>query len=308
MKVSVIMPVYNREAYVQEAINSILFQTMSDFELIVIDDCSEDHSAEIVKNIHDERIRFVQNSFKSTLPLLRNEGISLAKGDYIGYMDSDDIAVCDRLEKEVSFLESHPEHGAVSCHYQVFGDRNFEVRLPLEHGDICGQMLIRCVMNYGGSLFRRGLFDGGLRHRSEYFVCEDYRFWTELIGRTKMANIDEALVQVRFGDHQSTRDSCQDAEKFSIRRALIDEIHKVAFRNMGLALSEEDILSYNRYLRLFQPQAAYSASEIDEIIRLYGTIEGQLRNLHPEYLSGFAAGMSGRFPFIEFEKICTHER
>ncbi|WP_300774576.1 glycosyltransferase family A protein [uncultured Acetatifactor sp.] len=302
MKTSIIMPVYNREAYVQEAIESILHQTMSDLELIVIDDCSKDHTAEIVKSIHDERIRFVQNSSKSTLPLLRNEGVSLAKGDYIGYMDSDDIAACDRLEKEVSFLESHPDYGAVSCHYQVFGDRSFEVRLPLEHEDICGQLLVRCVMNYGGSLFRHSLFDGGLWHRSEYFVCEDYRFWVELIGRTKMANIDEVLVRVRFGNHQSTRESCQDTEKLSIRKALIDEIHKVAFRNMGLVFSEADILSYNRYLQLFQPEAAYSAGEVDDIIRLYGIVEEQLRNMHPEYLSGFTTGMSERFPFIDFRK------
>ena len=93
VKASIIMPVYNREAYVQESINCILNQTMPDFELIFIDDCSEDPTAEVVQSIQDSRIRFVQNSFKSTLPLLRDEGIQLAQGEYeyIGYMDSDDI-------------------------------------------------------------------------------------------------------------------------------------------------------------------------------------------------------------------------
>lgn len=150
MKVSIIMPVYNREAYVREAIYSILNQTMADLELIVMDDCSDDHTAEVVRSIPDQRIRFIQNAFKSTLPLLRNERIQLAQGDYIGYMDSDDIASPDRLQKEIEFLEKHPEYGAVSCHYQVFGDKNLEVRLPLENDDICGQMLVRCVMIMAG--------------------------------------------------------------------------------------------------------------------------------------------------------------
>lgn len=300
MKASIIMPVYNREDYVRESINSILNQTMPDFELIVIDDCSEDHTAEVVQSIHDPRIRFVQNSFKSTLPILRNEGIQLAQGEYIGYMDSDDIASPDRLQKEVAFLENHRDHDAVSCHYRVFGDKNFEVRLPLKNDDICGQMLVRCVMNYGGSLFRRTLFDQGLRHRKEYFVCEDYRIWTELIGKTKMANIDEVLLHVRFGDHQTTRNSIQDMEKHSIRRALMGEIHKEAFRNLGLTLSEEDMMAYNRYILLMRSEDSYSSSEINGITRLYQKIGSQLNDLHPEYLPGFTRGMVKRFPFITF--------
>ena len=79
MKVSMIMPVYNREAYVKEAITSILNQTLSDLELIVIDDCSTDCTVDVVQSIDDARLRLIQNPVKSTLPLLRNQGISLAR-------------------------------------------------------------------------------------------------------------------------------------------------------------------------------------------------------------------------------------
>ena len=303
MKVSMIMPVYNREAYVKEAITSILNQTLYDLELIVIDDCSTDRTVEVVRSIDDARLRLIQNPVKSTLPLLRNQGISLVRGEYMGYMDSDDIAALDRLEKEVAFLDNHLEYGAVSCHYRVFGDKNFDVRLPLTHDDICGQLLVRCVMNYGGSLFRRSLFDKGLRHSPEYFVCEDYRFWTELIGQTQMANIDEFLVYVRFGDHQSTRSSLQDTEKLAIRRALLDEIHVIAFQRMGIALTESEIRSYNDYLQCFKPEASYSAAEKKEILHLYQSIRQQLQQTHPEFIAGFTRGLSNRFPFLNVGEL-----
>lgn len=82
---------------------------------------------------------------------------------------------------------------------------------------------------------------------------------------------------------------------------MIGEIHKAAFRNAGLALSETDILAYNQYLQLHRTEDSYSAHEKNEILRLYKIIKEQLKNVHPEYIPGFTLGIARRFPFIDFE-------
>ena len=149
-------------------------------------------------------------------------------------------------------------------------------------------------------MFRRTLFDQGLRHHKEYFICENYRLWTDLIGKTKMAKVDEVLLHVRFSDHHSTRNLIRDKEKHSIRRALMGEIHKAAFRNLGLTFSEEDMRAYNQYILQMRPEVSYSPGEIREITRLCQIVGSQLNDLHPGYLPGFTQGMEKRFPFISF--------
>ena len=282
MKISVIMPVYNRENLVRESIDSILDQTFSDFELIVIDDCSSDRTAEVVRQISDKRIKLIRNTFKCTLPILRNEGVSLAQGEYIAYM------------------EAHPECGALSCHYQVFGDRDFVVKLPLTHEDICGSLLVRCTMNNGGCMLRKSLFDEGMHHRNEYYICDYYMFWIDLIGRTKMANLDEILVKVRFGEHQMTRQSLVIRQEQALRNTFISEARRVAFDRMGLELTDEQIDRYNAYLQQFKDAGMYTKEEKEEIRIIYQRICTSIAEVHPEFEAGFANYFGKRFPFISF--------
>ena len=109
-KVSLIMKVYNGEAYLKEAINSILNQTYQDFEFIIIDDGSFDRSPDIVRQYTDERIRFLQNEQNMGLCATQNKAIQAARGEYIAVMDCDDISYKTRLEKQVAFLDTNPEY------------------------------------------------------------------------------------------------------------------------------------------------------------------------------------------------------
>ena len=113
--VSVIMPVYNGEKYLAEAIDSILVQTFTDFELLIVDDGSQDNSAEIIRSYvkRDSRIRFFQQEQNEGSANARNRGIANAKGEFIAAMDCDDVSLPERLQKQVDFLESHPEIGAL---------------------------------------------------------------------------------------------------------------------------------------------------------------------------------------------------
>ena len=108
-KVSIIMPVYNSEKYVGEAIQSILDQTYKDFELIIIDDCCKDNSADVISSYKDNRIIFVQNNENKGFLYGLNLGIEMARGEYIARLDDDDIAYPDRLAKQVEYLDKHED-------------------------------------------------------------------------------------------------------------------------------------------------------------------------------------------------------
>src|SRR5580698_9685158 len=107
-KVTVLMPVYNGEKYIKEALESILQQTFIDFEFLIINDGSTDNSVSIIKSFNDNRIRLIHNEKNSGLVYSLNKGIGLSNGEYIARMDCDDVSIPERLEKQVGFLNSNP--------------------------------------------------------------------------------------------------------------------------------------------------------------------------------------------------------
>lgn len=106
-KVSVIIPIYNKEKYIEKCLESVLNQTYSNLEIIVVDDASTDSSLEIVKKISDERIKIIALAENKGVSNARNEGIDLATGDYICFLDADDYWVLDKIEKQVKFIEDN---------------------------------------------------------------------------------------------------------------------------------------------------------------------------------------------------------
>ena len=130
-RLTVLMPVYNVAPYVSDAIESVLSQTYSDFDLLVLDDCSTDNTADIVKSFKDSRIRLVRNEVNLGLAENLNKGIELADTEFIARMDGDDIACPLWLEKGVATLDSRPEVGICSFGFEFFGDKNSLVRIRL---------------------------------------------------------------------------------------------------------------------------------------------------------------------------------
>jgi glycosyltransferase involved in cell wall biosynthesis len=107
VKISILMPVYNGEKYLREAIDSILNQTFTDFEFLIVDDGSTDNSVEIINSYQNSRINLVKNDKNEGLVYTLNRGLSLAKGEYIARMDCDDISLPERLKKQIDFLDSN---------------------------------------------------------------------------------------------------------------------------------------------------------------------------------------------------------
>ena len=229
--VSVVMPVYNSEKFLAEAIESILTQTFTNFELIIVDDGSTDGSAKIIRAYErrDERIRFVQLGENMGDAGARNAGIALASGKYIAGMDSDDISLPERLQQQVAFLESHLAIGGVGTHANfVYEDLQYKsARKPPEHHAlILLEHFLGDPFVHASLMLRRDLFleFGGYDHTMRY--CSDCDFMTRLMGRHDIANIPERLYLYRrhLGQLTSHRNPKRDQDLLLMRTRRLERI------------------------------------------------------------------------------------
>jgi glycosyltransferase involved in cell wall biosynthesis len=203
-KVSVLMPVYNGELYLREAIDSILNQTFSDFELIIIDDCSKDGSVELIKTYTDSRIRLIANPVNQGLRFILNQGNQLAQAEYIARMDCDDISLPQRLAKQVAYLDRHPEIaivGAQSIYIDTAGkiiDNNM-YWCAAEHSSIRWAAGYECPFVHPLVMYRKQVLWGELGGYDENATfAEDYEMWLRLLQRNYQgANLTEVLLKYR---------------------------------------------------------------------------------------------------------------
>ncbi len=143
--VSVVMSVYNDEQYLKESLDSIFAQTIQDFELIIVDDCSTDRTVEIIENYHDDRIRLICNSENRGLTRNLNTALEYVQGTYIARMDGDDKSRPERFEKQIAYLEQHPELMLISCRTHMFGEEDLISQIQGTPKQLQAMMLIRPV-------------------------------------------------------------------------------------------------------------------------------------------------------------------
>lgn len=213
-KVSVILPVYNAQKYLREAIDSILNQTFKDFEFIIINDGSRDSSPEIIKSYSDERIRYYDNDGNKGLIYTLNRGIDLAKGEYIARMDADDISMPTRFEKQVAYMDSHPDCIVCGTDTQSFYNdkiKDFIIKLLPSHYkyDDCTikkYLLISACFAHPTVFIRtKTLIDNNIRYKEEYKHAEDYKLWIDLCDYGNFHNLHEKLLKYRITPTQITK-------------------------------------------------------------------------------------------------------
>jgi len=204
--VSVGMAVCNVERFLPEAIESVLAQTLSDFELIVVDFGSTDRSKEIAQAFaaKDSRVRVHQVS-PCGLPEARNAAFRLARGRFFAVMDADDVCLPQRLQREVEFMEAHPEIGLlggatdwIDAQGRSLGVRSF----PTEDREIRSELTSRFPFCHPTILLRRATFEaiGGYR---KAFVCgHDYDLGARIAEKSRCANLDQVVLQYRIHPHQ----------------------------------------------------------------------------------------------------------
>jgi len=214
-ELSVIMCVYNGEAFLKEAVDSVLAQTYASFEFIVINDGSTDHTAAILASIADPRMVVITNATNLGLIRSLNIGLGAATGTFIARMDADDICRPERFEKQLAFLEQHPEVGLCGTWLQIIGDDS-RYTFPLTHEEIKLALLDYNPIAHPSVMFRSKVFkEAGLTYDPGFPGAEDYELWTRAIFLTKFANIPETLLSYRRHGQQVTQSKQQTMESSS---------------------------------------------------------------------------------------------
>lgn len=203
-KVTVLMPVYNGERYLRDAVTSILDQTFQDFELLILNDGSRDGSREIIESFGDSRIVSVDNGKNLGLIATLNKGLILAKGDYVARMDCDDLSRPERLARQVRYLEDHPDVALCGAWIRKFGLG--KDKICRYHGDplllACG-LLFDSVLAHPTVMLRKRMFiDSGLFYDVAYKHAEDYELWVKTSRCYKLGTIAEVLLDYRVHPEQ----------------------------------------------------------------------------------------------------------
>ena len=199
MKVSVLTPIYKTdERFLREAIESVLKQTFTDFEFLLLDDCPEDDREKVVRSYDDKRIVYLKNERNLGITASRNKLIDLAKGEYLAVFDHDDICRPERFAKEVAYLDAHPECGVVSGWTKpTCGGVN---EYPEDDHVIKLAMMAGISMWHPASMIRKSAL-GEVRYEADFTPVEDYMLWMKLAPHTVFHNLRDVMIDYRW--HES---------------------------------------------------------------------------------------------------------
>ncbi len=234
-KISVLMPVFNGELYLKESIDSILNQTFSDFEFLIINDCSTDNSSGIIASYHDKRIKYIKNESNLGIAASLNKGIALASGEYIARMDGDDISCPDRLLTQIKFIESNMSIAACGTWAETFGAVSELCRSPVTHEEIRCRLLFNSAFIHPSMLFKKSIFTDQELLYHEIKALEDYDLWVRLVEKIKMANIPRVLLKYR------THDQSESSRWHSIQNQNLNNLRRKKLADLGLAVSDENL-------------------------------------------------------------------
>ncbi len=198
--ISVVMSVYNSEKYLSEAIESILNQTYTNFEFIIVNDGSTDSSFDIIQKYakNDERIVLISRENKG-LPFSLNEGIKKARGKYIARMDADDISLPTRFEEQVKFMENEPNVGVCGSCIKIFANGcKKKWRVPITDDECKMSLLVGSCFAHPAVMIRKSVLeDNQIFYDENLYTAQDYALWISLSGLTKFANIPKVLLHYR---------------------------------------------------------------------------------------------------------------
>lgn len=245
-RVSVCIPVYNRSAYIRDAIDSVLQQDFHDFELVLIDDGSTDDSVEVIQRYTDPRIRLIRNDANRGIPYSRNMALELARGEYLAWLDSDDRMAQGRLRRQVDFLDRHRDVAMVGGWLRRFDDtgRFFGIQTkPLVHEQLRATLLFRTshanttVMARTATLRRFG-------HQLDFKLASDHDLLERLSGSCRLANLPRILGYQREHKGRSTKASRE--RLLNAKYRLIDR----QLRVLGITASPQDLARHYLLTRI----------------------------------------------------------
>ncbi len=220
--ISVVMPVYNSEKYIGEAIESVLQQSFRNFEFIIVDDASTDTGTKIIKKYahKDKRIKILYNKKNLGIAETRNKGILKAKGKYIATQDSDDISTPNRFETQFKYLEKNPKVGVVGSYIKIFSKdkKSTSIRkYPEKDKDLRKIIFFVCPIAQPTSMIRREVFEKVGLYDKKYPPAEDLDLWFRIGTEYELANIPKVLLRYRESLFSATNSKTRLMEKLSLK-------------------------------------------------------------------------------------------
>ncbi|TDD75965.1 glycosyltransferase [Flavobacterium caseinilyticum] len=212
-QITVLLPVYNCELYVQTAVQSILNQTYTDFEFLIIDDASTDATVALIKKLEDSRIQLIEKPINSGYTNSLNYGLQMAKGKYIARMDGDDISFPERFSKQIAYLETHPDVVVCGTTYKIIGNDKL-IALPENHEAIkLGLLWGNCISHPSVMIRKKILDEYSIQYNTSKEPAEDYDMWVRLLSVGKLHNLQEVLLEYRLYGNQVSRKRAEDQKK-----------------------------------------------------------------------------------------------
>ena len=195
--------------------------------MIIINDGSTDKTAEVVRSYNDKRIRFIDNKNNQGISTATNHGLDLACGEYIAHMDSDDISHPDRFEKQIAYMDAHPECGVLSAAYHMFGDAD-EIVIHPEYVGLLTLLKGDYVAN-PVSMIRKSVVDKyGFRCNPKFDYAEDYEFWSRIVMVTEIHNLPDVLLEYRWHNKNVSVEHIKKQQELTqiVKRNILNKITK----------------------------------------------------------------------------------
>lgn len=206
--VTVVLPAFNASATIADTILSILGQSYDNWELLVINDGSVDHTIDVINSFDDNRIRLINNESNKGLIYSLNRGIEYAQGKYIARIDADDIAKPNRFEHQVAFMEMHQDIIVCGSFMETFGDvsKPYTICFETTSDSIKTNFPLKPAFGHPSVFIRKSVLDEtGIRYDINYKCAEDTKLWLDLMPFGEYANIPEVLMNYRISETQCTQ-------------------------------------------------------------------------------------------------------
>lgn len=235
-EISVVLSAFNAGNYLTECMKSILSQTYTNFEFIIVNDGSTDNSEEIITSFKDKRIIYIKNEINRGLIFSLNKGLSAAKGKYIARMDADDIALNIRLQKQLDFFQENNRSIVVGSDYYLLKKNKLTHIKNINNSDYQKAMLLFSPCFCHPTVMMKNIFsDNSLGYKSEYKHAEDYKLWTDLVFKGGFGNVDAPLLKYR--SHTSQISANHKTEQLKISEKIREDYYK----NIGLKFSDIEL-------------------------------------------------------------------
>ncbi|MGD8762769.1 MAG: glycosyltransferase [Desulfobacteraceae bacterium] len=279
-KITVLMSVYNGSRYLRQAIESILCQTWSDFEYLIINDGSTDNSRDIVLSFDDPRIRLVDNPSNIGLTKSLNRGLQLAQAEYIARQDADDISYPERLERQVQFLDEYPDVALLGTRARAIDEKGKSqkenlLRTPIGLLAIRWYLMFQNAFIHSAVIFRRSIIWEKLGGYDESFVrAQDYELWSRIARLYDVANLADVLLDHRF-EYGSIVSH--------LPLALAPE-EDIALTNLRVFLKYPDVpVAWGRYINNFRRKNNFDQGEDwRQVAEMFDQISSRYCQLYPE--------------------------